>query len=74
MKNHKDKISLIVELEAKIDELEAAWENAANLSNLQGLRITGLQSRVDELMLEFCPEDMTKAQLDNWALHQRAFP
>ena len=29
-----------------------------------------LQARIDELMLEYCPDDMTKEQFDNWAVHQ----
>jgi hypothetical protein len=33
--------------------------------------IAYLQSRIDELMLEYCPDEMTKEQLDNWAAHQR---
>lgn len=30
-----------------------------------------LQARVDALMLEFCPEEMTEQQKANWARHQR---
>lgn len=30
-----------------------------------------LQARVDCLMLEHCPEDMTPGQVDNWGKHQR---
>lgn len=30
-----------------------------------------LQARIDELMLEFCPDEMTEAQKANWARHQR---
>lgn len=29
------------------------------------------QAKIDELMLEYCPEEMTKEQLENWAKHQR---
>ena len=29
------------------------------------------QARIDALMLEFCPDEMTEAQKDNWAKHQR---
>lgn len=34
-------------------------------------RIEYLQSRIDSLMLEFCPEDMTKEQLENWKKNQK---
>ena len=30
-----------------------------------------LQAQLDALMLEFCPEEMTEAQKENWARHQR---
>ncbi len=30
-----------------------------------------LQAQLDAMMLEFCPEEMTEAQKDNWAKHQR---
>ncbi len=29
------------------------------------------QARIDALMLEYCPDEMTEAQKDNWAKHQR---
>ena len=31
-----------------------------------------LQSEIDSLMLEYCPDEMTKEQKDNWAIHQIA--
>lgn len=36
-------------------------------------RIDALQAKVDSLMLEFCPEDMTEGQLNNWKLNQNSF-
>ena len=30
-----------------------------------------LQAQIDSLMLEYCPNEMTKEQMDNWAKHQR---
>ena len=30
-----------------------------------------LQAKIDALMLEFCPEDMTKEQLERWAKSQK---
>ena len=44
-------------LEAQIKELEA--------------KIQSQQAKIDELMLEYCPEDMTQQQMDEWARHQR---
>jgi hypothetical protein len=34
-------------------------------------QVDALQARMDALMLEFCPDEMTKTQLENWARHQR---
>lgn len=31
-----------------------------------------LQVRIDELMLEYCPDEMTEAQKENWARRQNA--
>lgn len=31
-----------------------------------------LQAQIDRLMLEYCPDEMTDEQKDNWAKHQRA--
>ena len=33
-----------------------------------------LQARVDALMLEYCPDEMTPEQLAEWEKHQRAVP
>lgn len=30
------------------------------------------QAKIDSLMLEFCPDEMTPMQLANWAAHQQA--
>ena len=37
-------------------------------------KLAAAQARIDELMLEFCPDEMTPEQLANWAAHQRAVP
>jgi hypothetical protein len=29
------------------------------------------QARIDELMLEYCPDEMTPEQVAKWAKHQR---
>ena len=48
--------ALLIESQKRIEELER--QNAE------------LQSQIDELMLEYCPEEMTKEQLDEWGKHQ----
>jgi hypothetical protein len=34
-------------------------------------RIDAMQAKIDALMLEFCPEDMTPEQIAEWGAHQR---
>ena len=36
--------------------------------------VATLQARIDELMLEYCPDEMTPEQLDEWARHQIPAP
>lgn len=40
---------------------EEVWDAAWNLQ----------QAKIDRLMLEYCPDEMTKEQLLKWAKHQR---
>lgn len=35
-------------------------------------RIGELEARIDALMLDHCPDEMTREQRENWAKHQRA--
>lgn len=52
--------------------LWAAWRDRAALSSGAHYEaiIASLQAKIDELMLEHCPEEMTKEQIDEWARHQ----
>ena len=34
-------------------------------------KIAELQFKIDSLMLEYCPNDMTKEQIKNWEKHQK---
>jgi hypothetical protein len=45
-------------LESDVKVLEAERDN--------------LQATIDELMLEYCPDDMTDEQLENWGNHQES--
>jgi len=36
--------------------------------------IDSLQAKIDSLMLEYCPDEMTEDQIANWGKHQRAVP
>ena len=35
-------------------------------------RIAALQAKIDSLMLEYCPGEMTPEQIENWGRHQKA--
>lgn len=48
---------------ARVYELE---DEVAKLK----LEVASKQAKIDELMLEYCPDEMSKEQLDNWAKHQ----
>jgi len=51
------------QFEARVYELEA---EVAELK----LEVAAKQARIDELMLEYCPDEMPQEQLDNWSNHQ----
>jgi hypothetical protein len=72
-------MGMIVEAEGKatrvgspIKKLENVIESqqAANQSLVK--IIDGLQARIDELMQEYCPDEMTDNQWDEWEKHQVA--
>lgn len=35
---------------------------------------SALQSQIDNLMLEYCPEEMSQQQVEEWARHQVSMP
>jgi hypothetical protein len=43
-----------------------------DISSLLDL-IEALQAKLDRLMFEYCPEDMTKEQVNKWGKHQVVF-
>lgn len=68
----------VAELNEHIEYLlsrDKAWADIDSLKEQQLARydaeISYLQYRIDELMLEYCPNEMTEEQLANWAAHQR---
>ena len=44
----------------------------ARTTELLQAEIASLQAKIDALMLEYCPAEMDKSQLDNWGAHQVA--
>jgi len=47
----------------------ADYQMAKEIDDLQKQN-AALQAKVDSLMLEYCPDEMTREQLDNWGKHQ----
>ena len=48
-------------------EISTAFKAGASSRDAE---VAYLQYRIDELMLEYCPDEMTQEQLDNYAKHQ----
>ena len=46
--------------------LESIWDVALS----QQPSTDALQCKIDNLMLEYCPDEMTKEQIENWGKHQ----
>ena len=71
-------IAEIEKLEHKLADLNRICEfdqktNEQLLEQRDQLRqqLAVKQAEVDALMLEYCPNEMSQEQLDNWAAHQR---
>jgi len=50
---------------------DAIKETYTEQISLQERRINHLQAKIDELMLEYCPDEMTEEQMENWGKHQQ---
>lgn len=51
-----------------LPELCELWQAARAID---AKRIAELEAQVDRLMLEYCPDEMTPAQIENWGNHQK---
>ena len=59
-------------LQVVADDVRSAYAKALrDTDNELRQVIAAKQARIDELMHEYCHEDMTNEQLINWAAHQR---
>lgn len=47
---------------------DAVWKAAEDKGLLN---LEAKQAKIDQLMLEFCPDEMSKDQLSNWEKHQK---
>jgi hypothetical protein len=67
------------ELQVKLDVAEDGWHMANGTADLAmkhrdeaEATINALQYQIDMLMLEYCPDEMTADQIENWGNHQIA--
>lgn len=61
----------IAELEGELRRVEGQ-RNASNamIVQLQD-EVANRQAKIDELMMEYCPDEMTMGQLVDWSAHQK---
>lgn len=59
-------------LAARNSELQYRLVSAESAATLFRDRAEAAEAKVDALMIEYCPDEMTQAQLKNWALNQLA--
>ena len=52
-------------------ELSAAVTKASDLMFAIDVDLNAQKAKIDRLMLEYCPDEMTEDQKENWAKHQR---
>lgn len=50
--------------------LHAVAIRQKRIEQLEG-ELAEAQAKIDRLMLEYCPDEMTTAQIENWAKHQK---
>ena len=69
-------VIVITELQAEVERLKAnryteAWREATARAERAEAERDALQAKVDALMLEYCPQEMEKAQWAKWEAAQR---
>lgn len=54
-----------------VDEMNAEIDSSAKaVADHYERKLSAAQSKIDSLMLEYCPEEMTPEQVDEWGKHQ----
>lgn len=54
-----------------LDVNSAALFDAAESAEAAERKLAEARAKIDALMLEYCPDEMTPGQVDEWARHQR---
>ena len=63
-------IKRIDEMTKQIEDFGDVWDGEHGLLEECKATIEQLQAKIDWLMLEYCPDEMTEEQMDNWGKHQ----
>jgi hypothetical protein len=50
--------------------LQRVWREQVGTLTLQNTKLLAQQAKIDALMLEYCPDEMTEDQVANWERHQ----
>jgi hypothetical protein len=50
--------------------LQRVWREQVDTLTLQNTKLLAQQAKIDALMLEYCPDEMTEDQVANWERHQ----
>ena len=53
-----------------IDHMKEAWEACSEQVNDLKQQLAAKQAQIDELMLEYCPDEMTEERLAEYARNQ----
>ena len=56
------------------DDVKHVATFSATLIERLNQALAAKQAEIDRLMIEHCPEEMTQAQVDEWAAHQAPAP
>jgi len=62
---------IIKKLEADVADLDSIMDDHNRVVNELHNSTKTLQAKIDALMLEYCPDEMTPEQLANWGANQR---
>lgn len=75
MLGHSDDIEYLYKMidywKSRVITLKASRARFWHLSRQLKQENNALQAKIDALMLEFCPEEMTQKQLEEWVRTQR---
>ena len=63
-------ISMVEEQQGVIDALDDAWERAKERWNIAERERDANQAKIDALMFEYWPDEMTDEQVAEWGKHQ----